>query len=261
MIYIYHDIKIYHDIRIMYRDNRGLREWSIDENMFRTAFTQRCNDFNILPGSVQFYSQQDEDKYIIQYILKTKITDGTYLEIGGCDGVLYSNTKTLEDHFGFSGIIIEPQPHYFQKLKKNRPNNKCYNCAVSNSDDKYIKFIGDNAEGGINNTINTNIARFGWTTTYNVENKKMAEVITNSGLSYIDIMSIDVEGGEFNLLQSIDFTFPIYCIIIEAHSGEQKKNAIFGNYLKNQGFIFHERQRGNEIWINPNYFRRHLFQL
>ena len=31
--------------------------------------------------------------------LKEKILDGTFLEVGGCDGILYSNTKTLEDHF------------------------------------------------------------------------------------------------------------------------------------------------------------------
>jgi hypothetical protein len=46
--------------------------------------------------NVRFYSQQDEDKYIIQYLLKNKIDDGTYLEIGACDGLLYSNTKTLD---------------------------------------------------------------------------------------------------------------------------------------------------------------------
>ena len=34
---------------------------------------------------------------------------------------------------------------------------------------------------------------------------------------------------------------------------------IFGNYLKKHGFTFKERQRGNQIWINYNYFRKHLF--
>ena len=67
---------------------------------------------------VRFYSQQDEDKYIIQYLLKEKIKDGTYLEIGACDGLIYSNTKTLEEFFGFQGILIEPQSNYFKKLLK-----------------------------------------------------------------------------------------------------------------------------------------------
>jgi FkbM family methyltransferase len=199
-------------IDIMYRINKGLREWSLEPNVFNHIFNTKCKEFNVNQNKVKFYSQQDEDKYIIQYILKQKITDGTYLEIGGCDGVLYSNTKTLEDHFGFSGIIIEPQQHYFQKLQQNRPNNKCYNCAVSNSSEEYIEFIGNNPEGGVVETINTNISKFNWTNTYSVPNKKMSDIIANSGLSYIDIMSIDVEGGEYDLLQSIDFTFPIYLL-------------------------------------------------
>ena len=245
----------------MYRINKGLREWHIDMNAFTTDFYKKCDLFNLLPNNVRFYSQQDEDKYIIQYILKDKINNGTYLEIGGCDGILYSNTKTLQDHFGFTGILIEPQQHYFQRLINNRPNNKCYNCAVSNSTDEYVDFIGYNPEGGIIETINTDVSKFGINNTYRVKNKKMSDLINDSGLSYIDIMSIDVEGGEYEVLQSIDFSFPIYCIIIEAHSGEQDKNAVFGNYLKSKGFQFHERQRGNEIWFNPLYFRRDLFNL
>ena len=60
----------------------------------------------------------------------------------------------------------------------------------------------------------------------------MKNILHNSKFNYIDFMIIDVEGSELSLLKSIDFVFPIFCIIIEAHSGEQEKNKIFGNYLK-----------------------------
>jgi hypothetical protein len=60
-------------------------------------------------------------------------------------------------------------------------------------------------------------------------------------------MIIDVEGSELLLLKSIDFTFPIFCIIIEAHSNDQEKNKIFGEYLKENAFTFKERQSGNEF--------------
>ena len=110
------------------------------------------------------------------------------------------------------------------------------------------------------NDINTNLNNYNWTP-YEVENKKMKNILENSRFKYIDIMIIDVEGSELSLLKSIDFTFPIFCIIIEAHSTEQKKNKIFGDYLKKNGFTFKERQRGNEIWLNYNYFRKHLFNL
>ena len=247
----------------MYKINRGLREWSLDINLFMPEFIKKCEIFNINPQNVKFYSQQDEDKYIIQYLLKEKINDGTYLEIGACDGILYSNTKTLEDFFNFKGILIEPQEKLFNNIKNNRSieKNEIYNCAVTNDDSSTISFIGDNAEAGVVNNINTNLNRFQWWSEYKVQNKKMKDILHNSQFTYIDFMIIDVEGSELSLLKSIDFTFPIFCIIIEAHSGEQEKNKIFGEFLKNNGFTFKERQRGNEIWLNHNYYRKHLFNV
>lgn len=74
-------------------------------------------------------------------------------------------------------------------------------------------------------------------------------------------MSIDVEGGELSFLKSFDFKIPVFCIIIEAHSDEQEKNKIFGDYLISKNFTFMERQRGNEIWMNKNYHRLEYFNL
>ena len=54
----------------MYKINKGLREWTIDMSKFIPEFCKKCQTFDIDPHSVKFYSQQDEDKYIIQYLLK-----------------------------------------------------------------------------------------------------------------------------------------------------------------------------------------------
>ena len=51
----------------------------------------------------------------------------------------------------------------------------------------------------------------------------MKNIIKDSNFDYIDFMIIDVEGSEFSLLKSLDFNFPIYCIIIEAQSDQVKK--------------------------------------
>ncbi len=237
-----------------------MREWTLDINKFKIEFIKKCEKFNINSRNVRFYSQQDEDKYIIQYLLKEKIEDGTYLEIGACDGLIYSNTKTLEEFFGFQGILIEPQPNYFKNLQRSRNNekNELYNCAVSNSELEEVEFIGNNPEGGIVEQINTDLYKYNWNS-YKVKNRKMKDILKHSNFEYIDFMIIDVEGSEMSLLESIDFSFPIFCIIIEAHSNQPEKNKIFGDYLRSKGFIYKERQRGNEVWINYNYFRKHLF--
>jgi FkbM family methyltransferase len=183
--------------------------------------------------------------------------NGYFVELGACDGILYSNTKTIEDFFGFNGILIEPIKRYYNSLIVNRPKQKNYNFAISNSTEKFVKFVGEDAEAGIVDFINKKNNE----TEYEVENKKLSEVINQSELKYIDIMIIDVEGAELSVIESIDFDFPIYCIFFEAHSNQQDKNKQVGNFLKENGFIYKERQRGNEVWYNPNYFRRHLFDI
>lgn len=252
-------------------------EWKLDAESFGSRLISVCREFGIdNPGEVAFYSQQDEDKYIIQYFLDAKINDGVFLEVGACDGVLYSNTKTLEDHFGFSGILIEPQQNFYEKLIVNRPNCECYNCAVSSETDETVEFFGNDAEGGISRTLHKRPPPkkrrnyFHWrswlsmmrgeeTEFFKVRNKRMADVLKHSAYEYIDFMFVDVEGGELDLLKSMDFTIPVFCIVVEAHSNQEEKNQRVRDFLLAKGFFFKQRQQGNEVWVNPNYFRRRLF--
>ena len=79
----------------------------------------------------------------------------------------------------------------------------------------YKKFINDGSE--------KYLSHYDIRNPYSVKNKSLTEIIKNSGFEYIDIMSIDVEGGELSFLQSFDFKIPVFCIIIEAHSNEKEK--------------------------------------
>jgi FkbM family methyltransferase len=45
---------------------------------------------------------------------------GSYLEIGGADGITHSNTLALRDHLGWKGVLVEPDPEMFQTLKAAR---------------------------------------------------------------------------------------------------------------------------------------------
>jgi len=78
-----------------------------------------------------FFSQQGEDLLIYRNFINTHVKDGVFLELGACDGLLYSNTLFFEKYLGFKGILIEPVKEFYDKLIKNRPNNSCYNNAIS----------------------------------------------------------------------------------------------------------------------------------
>ena len=77
-----------------------------------------------------YYSQSKEDIYLNTNYFKDK-KNGTYVELGAVDGVLYSNTKFFQDTLNWKGILIEPSANMFSLLKKNRPNDLVFNEIVS----------------------------------------------------------------------------------------------------------------------------------
>ena len=102
-----------------------------------------------------YYSQCQEDEFLNANIFKNK-RNGTYIELGALDGVLYSNTKFFEESLNWSGILIEPHPDKFISLKQNRPNNFLFNKLVScyTGPLQFRYFINHHAAvSGIENTM------------------------------------------------------------------------------------------------------------
>ena len=74
-----------------------------------------------------FFGLNNLDKKILEYI---NYKDGYFIELGANDGITQSNTKHLELFKGWHGVLIEPSPTQFKKLKKFRSKkNHFYNAA------------------------------------------------------------------------------------------------------------------------------------
>lgn len=204
----------------------------------------------------QFYSQQNEDKYLLKLFKIEDVQNGTYLEIGAYDGIYFSNTLFLQNEYGFSGILIEPQKTLFEELTINRPLDFLVNSAISNSEETQISFIGDNLEAGISSLSSINLERFPAWKNYMVDNKKMKTVIQDSNLKYIDVMFIDTEGSEFEIIKSINFSFPISLIVVEAHKENKEEDKLLKEILNDYGFKFYFQIRGNYWFYNQDNNRK-----
>lgn len=68
------------------------------------------------------YSQALQDMFVLS-ILNGK-RNGTYVEIGGYDGINLSNTYLLEKDFGWTGIAFEIEQEKTDKYNTQR-KNKC----------------------------------------------------------------------------------------------------------------------------------------
>ena len=208
-----------------------------------------------------YYSQCQEDIFLNENIFKNK-KNGTYIELGALDGVLYSNTKFFEDSLNWTGILIEPHPEKFKLLKKNRPNNFLFNSLVSNHTEPLeFKYFVDihAAVSGVENTL----SQFHHDTFFESneewikklpQNKifikpiSLSEIVKSTNLTHIDLLSLDVEGHEYEVLKSWDFSIPIDVILIETLGVQPEKEELCRKILIQNNYKFITKYKHNEIF-------------
>jgi FkbM family methyltransferase len=205
-----------------------------------------------------YYSQSGEDEFLNENYFKNK-RDGVYIELGALDGVLYSNTKFFQDQLGWKGILIEPHPYKFHSLFKNRPNNYLFNNLVScSNEDLVFRFFVDNYSGvsGVENTLPKEHFNNFFNSIYEPQDRilikpiTLTEIVKTTDIKNIDLLSLDVEGHEYEVLLSWDFSIPIDVILIETLGGSQcEKEEKCREILINNGYVFDNKYKHNEIFI------------
>ena len=205
-----------------------------------------------------FYSQQGEDIYIFNHFINKPRSDGIFVELGAMDGVTFSNTKFFEDELQMTGTLIEPTNQY-HNLVQYRPNCKCYNIAVSYEKGP-VRFLGEYATAGLVDTMNDRFRQY-WhpeSREYVVEGEPFFSILEKSKITYIDLLTIDVEGGEEVVLSTMNFNIPVYVICIELDDTNPEKDDRCRQQLLKNGFTFKKRIAINEFWVNPQYSRKSL---
>jgi FkbM family methyltransferase len=203
-----------------------------------------------------YYGQHLEDKYIIENFFKNK-TNGFFVELGALDGIQFSNTYYLENHMNWRGVLIEPTLSEYNKLINNRSKSKCFNCAISSNKDNVILYnYGHNA---MNRITDHKHDFFQHKSTLSVKAYPISEILHKAKVKEIDFFSIDVEGAELEVLESMDWDIPVHVILAEiktnanTHPISNIKNIKCRNFLKSKGFIYHSSTCCDEVWVNPNY--------
>jgi hypothetical protein len=207
-----------------------------------------------------YYSQCQEDEYLNLKYFKNK-QNGVYIELGALDGLLYSNTKFFEDSLNWKGILIEPHPNKFELLKQIRPNNFLFNDLVSCYTEplKFKYFVDIHAAvSGVEDTL----THFHYTEFFDKEHNKflpqntiyikpktLTDIIKSTNITHIDFLSLDVEGHEYEVLQSWDFSIPIHLILIEILGVQPDREELCRQILLKNGYTFMEKFKHNEIYI------------
>jgi FkbM family methyltransferase len=204
---------------------------------------------------MKYYSQYLQDKYIFENLFYEK-RDGIFIDIGACDGKDLSNTFFFENELNWSGICFEPINSYFEQLKKNR-NSICINAAVAdfNGDGKFLEIEGyaKMLSGLVNslshnwiNVIDEQIKIHGGSKKeIDVNCVVLNDILEKNKIYKVDLCSIDTEGGEFNIIKTIDLNkFDIDVFIIE-NNGQTETTK---NYLIEHGYEFVIKIMNDEIF-------------
>ena len=205
----------------------------------------------------KFFSEAGQDKLVKDNFFKNQ-HNGFFIEIGAFDGIEGSNCCYFEKYESWEGVAIEASPLQFQKLQKNR---KCKMInAVIGPEEKEVEFCeiteGFTQMSGINNSsYKDSMDRI-----QKKSNSKINIIKTKStpfeniisSNKIIDFISIDIEGNEKDVINSIDFNkYEIKVILLE-NNIPQKLNYI--NFFKKRNFSYFDRVGMDEIYFNKKYF-------
>lgn len=206
------------------------------------------------------FSQEFEDMFLNKYIFKNK-KNGVYIELGALDGVIFSNTKFYETFLDWTGVLIEPHPIQYKKLVENRPNNYLFNELIScKKEPLTFKYFEEyhSTLSGVESTLprshntsyfDNDIYKDLIQGTITLKPKTLTEIIKSTPFKRFDLLSLDVEGHEYEVLSSWDFSIPIDVILIETLPDNEYKNFLCNEILLKNNYHLFAKIGKNEVYL------------
>jgi FkbM family methyltransferase len=224
-------------------------------------YNESVNRQNRLTHDQLFLGTLSKDKAIqdeiLELILKSKSSElhqdvlvlflsefrrGLYfVEFGAADGINASNTFLLENSFGWVGILAEPAKIWSKSLKQNRPNAKIsFDCVWSDSNSEVV--FNETPDAPVFSTVheyrNSDLHHNArkQSKRYKVKTISLNDLLDKFGApNHINYLSIDTEGTEFKVLNSLDYEKYSFDIITCEHNYSPQREDIY-NLLTAKGY-------------------------
>lgn len=205
------------------------------------------------------YSQSGEDLIMNRALCRMGIQKPVYLDIGANDPIKNNNTYLFYTK-GAHGILIEPDPVLYERIMKKRRKDKVLNLGISIEDKNEIDFyvmtnrflntfsyeeahkIQSYGKDKIEKTIKVNVIT-------------IDSLIETYCLTTPNLVSLDIEGLDFEILKSINFStfrpevFCIETITYTQDNTESKRQEIF-ELMKHNGYMAFADTYINTIFVD-----------
>ena len=216
-----------------------------------------------------FYSQDQEDRFAYNNFFYDRF-HGVYLELGAHDGVRYSNSKFFSDSLGWSGVLIEANPTQYARVSEGRPSSLAINAAVCArhttvhyvySDRPLTDEIWEYMSAGFRERWHGSAVSLPITAKA-VPCLPLQAILEKVAVYHIDFFSLDVEGAELEVLQTLDFTsLHVDVICVEQDGSDPDKDDQIRVLLRATGFELKLRAgqaHGTAISRNDWFVNKHF---
>lgn len=182
-----------------------------------------------------FHSQYEEDRWIANNL---KPSPGVFCEVGAFDGILSSNTLFFEQ-MGWQGILIEPDPYNAALCQKNRAA-KTWCCAVGQP--RLAEFhvnLNDRGQSGLQRpgrVMPVIVAR-------------LDELIRASGFQHVNFLSIDTEGTELEVWETVGDIRPDIVMIEFWTMPEAPRDGAIIHAMARSGYKVAHKTEANLIFV------------
>lgn len=184
------------------------------------------------------------DEELLYFTRELELPPGYALEAGACDGIFKSTTACLE-LLGWTVLCVEANPEYFPALQANRRLARSVALGGSRLEGDF--HINDSAPASHSALApHQPLHR-----TVRVQILPLDNVIEEAGFPRLDLLSLDLEGGEPDALIGFDpKRWQTRAIRVEMLWGEVKTERIH-DWMGAHGFQQIRRAAGDGLWSRP----------
>jgi FkbM family methyltransferase len=214
------------------------------------------------------FAQAGEDK-VVEFLFNSMgISRISYLEIGTNNPIHYNNTYLFYLK-GSRGICVEANPTLVAAIKKHRPEDVCLNVGIGKETNSALEFyIFDDVDKdkGLSTFSKEEVNHIETTTHIKVAKVEKIPVITINEVlqNYFttkapDYISIDVEGLDLDILQTVDFSLyrPIAVCVETVNftmNHKKVKRTDIIDFMLSKGYFVYADTGINSIFVDKNHF-------
>lgn len=207
----------------------------------------------------QTNSQNFQDQFALYIKEKAYPSNkGFFVEFGAADAINSSNTYVLEKTYNWDGILVEPNPDYYEELMRHRRVPVLCDAVSKTTGEKVvfiktydpalstIKGYGENDEHSESRKNGKEIE---------VNTITLHRLLTNmKAPKVIDYISVDTEGSEYDIIEKFfqdnKNEYKINCFTIE-HNFQNETRQKIQDLMITNGYmnIFQEFSRWDDFYV------------